>query len=122
MNIKTVVTNPILPVEAKKRIDGNSRSQATTDRDANGRQDGAQQELKRHLTQQEFDDAIKILEETPGLKTNSLIIQIETKDDCRVVNITDASGNIIRRLSESQLWTATRDKNKQTGKILDKAM
>ena len=35
---------------------------------------------------------------------------------------TDPKGEIVRRLSEAQLWTATRDKDRHTGKILDKAM
>lgn len=121
MNIKTVISSPILPIDPKPRIDGKSRTQATADRDANGRQQ-QETELKRHLTQQEFDEALKALEENPGLKANNLTIKVETKDDCRVILIIDAAGAIVRRLSESQLWLATRDKDRQTGKFLDKAM
>jgi len=122
MNIKTLNNNPILPVEPKRRVEVNPRAQASTDRDANGRQDQAEKELKRHLTQQEFDDAIKVLEETPGLKANNLTIKVEVKEDCRVIEIVDSTGKTVRRLSEAQLWAATRDKDKQTGKIFDKAM
>ena len=122
MNIKSVAPAPILPIDPKKKIDVNARTQASGDRDANGRQPANEQELKRHLTQEEFDEALKILEDLPGLKANNLSLKVEIKEDCRVVNLVDSTGQIVRRLSENQLWAATRDKDRKTGKLLDKAM
>lgn len=122
MNIKNVSTIPILPVDPKQRVEGNVRAAGTTDRDADGRRQQQEPENKRHLTQQEFDDAMKALEAMPGLKSNNLTLKVEIQDDHRVVFIIDPQGKIVRRLSESQLWSATRDKDRQTGKILDKAM
>jgi hypothetical protein len=121
MNIKNISTTPVLPIDPKPRVDGNARTQDTQDRDANGRNQ-QDSEQKRHLSQQEFDDALKALGENPGLKANGLTMKVETKDDCRVVLILDPKGNVVRRLSENQLWLATRDKDRQTGKILDRAM
>ncbi len=69
-----------------------------------------------------FDDALKVLAETPGLKANNLTIKVEVDGDHRVILIVSPDGQIVRRLSESQLWAATRDKDRQTGKFLDKAM
>ena len=122
MNIKSLTPSPILPVDPKQRVEGNARAKASTDRDGNGRQEQKEEESKRHLTQQEFDDAIKVLEQTPGLKSNNLSIKVEVDGDHRVVTIVAPDGQIVRRLSESQLWAATRDKDRQTGKFLDKAM
>lgn len=122
MNIKTVANIPIQQIEPKRRVDGNAKLQDTTERDANGQQEKSQGELKRHLTQQEFDDAIKALEETPGLRANNLSIKVISREDHRVIEIHDGLGQVVRRLSEAQLWAATRDKDKQTGKFLDKAM
>jgi hypothetical protein len=122
MNIKNINTAPVLPLDPKPRVEGNVRTQGSTDRDANGRRDNQEQEQKRHLTQQEFDDALKILGEHPGLKANDLVIKVESHEDARVILILDPQGKIVRRLSESQLWSATRDKDRQTGRILDKAM
>jgi uncharacterized FlaG/YvyC family protein len=122
MNIKSVAPNPVIPLEPKQKVDGNSRTVSTQDRDANGRQEQKEPEIKRHLSQEEFDEALKALEETSGIKSNNLTIRVEMKDDCRVVVIADSTGKVVRRLSESQLWTATRDKDRQTGKILDRAM
>lgn len=122
MNIKTVNSMPIIPLDPKQRVETNVRPQSSTDRDADGRQQKPEPEQKRHLTQQEFDEALKVLGEHPGLKANDLVIKVEVQEDYRVVLILDPEGKIIRRLSESQLWSATRDKDRQTGRILDKAM
>lgn len=122
MNIKNVSTAPILPLDPKQRVEGNVRAKGSTDRDADGKREQGEQEAKRHLTQQEFDESLKALEELPGLKSNNLMIKVETVEDHRVILIVDATGKIVRRLSESQLWLATRDRDKQTGRILDKAM
>lgn len=122
MNVKNISTAAILPVDPKQRVEGKSRARASTDRDADGKREQAEPELKRHLTDQEFDEAIKALEEMPGLKSNNLTIKVERSADVRVILIMDGSGKVVRRLSESQLWLATRDRDKQTGRILDKAM
>ena len=122
MNIKSVISFPIPAVDPKQRIDGRTRTQASTDRDANGQREQAEPEIKRHLSDEEFNDAIKVLEATPGLKANNLSVKVEMKDDCRVILIVDPTGQVVRRLSENQLWSATRDKDRQTGNFLDKAM
>lgn len=122
MNIKSVNTAPILPVDPKQKVEKNSRAQSSTDRDADGRREQGQGEQKRHLNQQEFDDALKVLENLPGLKSNHLTLKVETQEDHRVVLIVAPDGKIVRRLSESQLWSATRDHDRKTGTILDKAM
>ncbi len=122
MNIKSVSPNPILSIDPKQKVEGNVRAQSSTDRDADGRREKQEPEIKRHLTQQEFDEALKILGDHPGLKANDLVIKVEVQEDHRVILILDPEGKIVRRLSESQLWSATRDKDRQTGRILDKAM
>lgn len=122
MNIKSVVSNPILPVDSKNRVEGGVRTKGSTDRDANGkREDGGEPE-KRNLSEQEFEEALSILKSLPGLKTSDLSLRAEITDGVRVVYIEDADGKVVRRLTESQLWTATRDKDRQTGAIFDKAM
>lgn len=122
MNIKGLNPSPILPVDPRPRVDAKSRAGNATDRDGNGRQESADQEPRRHLSPQEFDEALAALAEVPGLKANGLTVKVETKEDCRVILIVDSSGQVVRRLSEHQLWSATRDKDKKTGRILDKAM
>ena len=122
MNIKNVVPAPILPIEPKHRIEGNTKTRSSGDRDGNGRREQPEPELKRNLSQQEFDDALKALAETPGLKSNNLELKVEVTDGIRIILIVAPDGAVVRRLSESQLWSSTRDKDRQTGKFLDKAM
>ncbi len=122
MNIKSVFVAPVQPIDPKPKVDGNSRAKSSSDRDADGKRHQQEGETKRNLSQQEFDDAIKTLGETPGLKSNNLVIKVEVNDGVRVIYIVDPNGVTVRRLSESQLWSVTRDKDRQTGKFLDKAM
>lgn len=122
MNIKNIHTAAVLPIDPKQRVEGNTRARASTDRDADGKREQPDPEQKRHLNDQEFDEALKILKEHPGLKASSLTIKVEKEGDARVVLICEPGGKVVRRLSESQLWLATRDRDKQTGRILDKAM
>lgn len=122
MNIKTVQPNLVIPIDSKQKVDAQTRLQESVERDANGKREQEEKQVPRHLSQQDFDDCIKILEDFAGLKANNLKIRVEQHEDSRVVLIVDQDENIVRRLSESQLWLATRDKDKQTGRILDKAM
>jgi len=123
MNIKNIAANPVLPVDPKNRIEGGVRAKSSTDRDANGkREDGGGEPEKKKLSDPEFDEAIKVLKAMPGLNASNLSVRIETQEGLRTVYIEDANGKVVRRLTEAQLWACTRDKDKQTGSLLDKAM
>jgi len=123
MNIKNIAANPVLPVDPKNRIEGGVRAKSSTDRDANGkREDGGGEPEKKKLSDPEFEEAIKVLKAMPGLNASNLSVRIETQDSIRTVYIEDMNGKVVRRLTEAQLWACTRDKDKQTGSLLDKAM
>jgi uncharacterized FlaG/YvyC family protein len=122
MNVKNIAAGPILAPDPKPRVSGEVRTQHSADRDADGKREGETKEQKQHLTDPEFEEALKILKELPGLKASDLHIVVERSENLRVVLIKDYSGKVIRRLTEGQLWLATRDKDRQTGTILDKAM
>lgn len=122
MNIKNVVTGPLLPIDPKNRVESGVRTKGSAERDANGKRESSADEGKRQLTDQEFEEALKALKDLPGLKANDLSVRIEVSETGRTIFIEDLNGKVIRRLSEGQLWLATRDKDKQTGTILDKAM
>ncbi len=122
MNVRSVTPQiNILPVETRDRVDGDVKTQQSADRDANGRQEQGSQEQKRHLTDQEFEDCLKLLEKLPGLQSHDLTIKHEKAGEHRLVFIEDKEGRIIRRFSESDLWLATRNLEKNTGHIFDKA-
>lgn len=121
MNIRSVSTLPILPTDPKNRAESGVRAKSSTERDGNGKQEQPEGETKRNLTDAELEEALRVLKELPGLKANDLLIKIETQEDTRVILIVDHSGKVIRRLTEGQLWLATRDKDRPTGAIFDKS-
>ena len=122
MNIKGL--NPILTnLDPRPRVEGkeNVRLQNSSDRDADGRRQEPEPEHKRHLTDVEFEVAIQTLKEHQGIVAHGLNVRVEVLEDARVIYIEDQAGKVVRRLSEADLWLVTRDKNRPTGQILDKA-
>lgn len=121
MNIRSVLPQiSTTPIETR-RVDTEVKTQQSADRDANGRQEQAEQETKRHLTEEEFAECLKALENLPGLQSNDLQIRYETKGDQRIVLIVDRDDRVVRRFSESDLWLVTRNLDRNTGNIFDKA-
>lgn len=122
MNIKGFFVNPIPLPTATEKISDKLKMQESADRDADGRRQPEEEETKRHLTDEEFQSALGSLEKHPGLVANNLTIKIEENGDQKIVLIVDSQGNVVRRLSESQLWSAIQALDRKTGTILDKAM
>lgn len=122
MNIKSLATN-ISPLDTRLRTDSkeSARLKNTGERDPNGQRQQDGQESKRHLDDQEFNEAIQILRENKSIIESHLVIRVGQFEDHRVIYIEDPAGLVIRRLSEADLWLVTRDKNRPTGKILDRA-
>lgn len=123
MNIKSLGPQIVQPPTVNK-ADGVTRTtlKESVDRDANGQQDKGQEEPKRHLNDEEFQEALQALKDLPGVKQSNLLVRVESRDDHRIILIEDIKGNVVRRLSEADLWAVTRDKTKATGQIYDKAM
>lgn len=123
MNVKSLGPQIVQPPTVKKS-EGTTRTtlKESVDRDANGRQDQGQEEPKRHLKDEEFQEALQILKDLPGVKQSNLVVRVESRDDHRIIFIEDIKGHVVRRLSEADLWAVTRDKSKATGQIYDKAM
>ncbi len=122
MNIKGL-TPTIAALDPRYRTEAkdNVRLENNHERDADGKRQQGDAELKRHLSDTEFDECIKILEAIPAIVENQLIIRIETQGDSRVIFIEDLTGQVVRRLSEADLWLVTRDKERPTGRIFDRA-
>jgi len=124
MNIKSMNINLTSALDTTRRAEAAGvRTEVTAqDRDADGRRDRGAAPEKQRLNDQEFDDALKALGETPGLKANNLTIKVDTEGEARIVFILAPDGMIVRRLTEAQLWAATRDKDRATGNMLNKKM
>ena len=126
MNIKGV-TNSILPVDIKARTEAlaevrRQTTQNAADRDADGKQQQQQQEApNRHLRDEEFEEVLTKLKALPGIKDSSLTVKVVQHTDHRVIHIEDAEGQVVRRLSEADLWTLYFSNGRTTGQIFDKA-
>ena len=123
MNIKAQNPPVTTAVESTKRSEPATRMQMSSeDRDADGRRERPAAPEKNKLDDQEFDDALKVLRETPGLKANRLEVRVEFENEVRIVLIVAPDGAVVRRLTEGQLWASTRDKDRATGGMLDRKM
>ena len=122
MNLKLM--NPIsaTAVDSVKKPEATRMQSSSEDRDADGRRERPAHPEKSALNDQEFDDAVKALGATPGLKANGLEVKVEVENDVRLIFIVAPDGTVVRRLTEGQLWAATRDKDRATGNMLNKKM
>lgn len=123
MNIKSIL--PFIPglasrakLEAKQQV----ASHETGDREPNGKQERGDGHPQRPLTPEEVAKAVDILKELSGVKASSLNLRVVTKDACFVVLVEGPSGEVVRRLTELDLWHVLKNQEKKTGHILDKAM
>lgn len=126
MNIKGI-TNSILPVDLKARAEAvtevrRQTTQNASDRDADGKQQQQDQQTpNRHLRDEEFEDVLKKIKALPGIKDSSLVVKIVMHADHRVIHIEDSDGQVVRRLSEADLWSLYFSNGRTTGQIFDKA-
>lgn len=124
MNIKGI-TPQIIPLDQRPKVDEarSVKTQHSTERDADGRRQQEEEESRRNLTDEDFNQAIEKLKEHPGIKANQLLVRVDHPEPGRrVVYIEDVKGHIVRRLSEADLWRVTHDRDQTRGQIIDKAM
>ncbi|MCB9024986.1 MAG: hypothetical protein H6625_01605 [Bdellovibrionaceae bacterium] len=124
MNIKTFVNN-ISPVDrntivtpAKKSVKSEDTS---PDRDPNGQNDRGKNPGKQFLNDEEMANALSKLKNFPGVKENSLKVELIVKEISRFVIISDPLGNIVRRIPEAELWPLIQEKENNKGHLIDKA-
>lgn len=124
MNIRSLSSQIVLPVDPKSRTEGNAdvKPQESTERDGDGRQQQAEEELKRNLSDEELQEAMEKLRQLPGVKSNNLRVRLLEEDGIRKIILEDPSGKIVRRMSEAQLWASIQHVDKSTGQLLNKAM
>ena len=120
MNVKSVTSQLILPVEPKTRGEGSQeiKPQESADRDADGRRQNPDEEVRRNLSDEELQEAMEALKKLPGFSTNNLTVKLIVENEIRKVIIEDPQGQVVRRLSEAQLWAVTHQSDKATGQIL----
>ena len=127
MDIKSVFRSiiPSIPGKAEKpEVNGTtSKMDADNDREGNGQasQEGEEQK-RRPLTPEEFESAISYLKSLPGIKDHNLTVKLVQADGISNVYIEDAHGKIVRRIPETELRQLTANREKTTGRLINRAM
>jgi uncharacterized FlaG/YvyC family protein len=124
MDIKGVARNliPLVSVRAAQEAKAaRSKTDANNDRDGNGQASGEEQR-KTKLSPEELTDAIKYLEELPGVKENNLTVRADLSSGTAVVYVQDRDGKVVRRIAESELWQLTSNRQKKSGHLLNRAL
>ncbi len=124
MNIKGVLNN-LIPVDVLKKTDQRKRTaQTATDRDPQSGQGDSGTPERHKFTEEELQEALKILKGLPGVSENNLFFKIERKDDRVVVFVQDFSGKTIRRIPDTELWSLMKSRGSSTtrGNLLNKSL
>lgn len=119
MNIKSVTgINEILQTKFKKE----SKTESSTDRDANGRSSDGNSEKKK-FTEEEVEKILEYMKALDGIKNNNLTLTCERHNDQYIVSVLDLHGKVVRRIPEKDLYQFyIQAKEKTSGHILNKAM
>lgn len=123
MNIKGLVNN-VIPFAVKKKEEPKTQSafDADNDKEGNGQSSEEGDRRRRNLTPEEIADAIAFLQNMSGIKENGLTVRAENSDGVTVVFIEDRDGKVVRRIPEADLSLLTGNKERKTGKLLNKAL
>jgi uncharacterized FlaG/YvyC family protein len=126
MNIKGFGINNVLPLENRSKADSKDkiRSEASTDRDADGRrQRDDQEQPEEPLTEEQVQQAIEYLKAHPGVKDNHLTVKRIQANGQVVLVIEDHLGKVVRRIPQSQIHFLAQSKDdvSSKGRLYDKA-
>ncbi len=123
MNIKGLIGN-VIPIRPQKAEEAKAKTafDADNEKEGNGQSSSGGDQRRRNLSPEEIADAVKNLENLEGVKNNGLRIRAETNDGVTVVYVEDRDGKVVRRIPESELSLLGGSKEKQTGRLLNKAL
>jgi uncharacterized FlaG/YvyC family protein len=122
MNIKGIVSN-LIPIDFAKKVDlKKTRNQTEREPQQGGAGDHAPEQHR--FTEDELQEALKVLRELPGIKQNNLTFRVEWNDDRVVVFVEDYTGKVIRRIPDVELWSILKNRisDSTRGNLLNKAM
>lgn len=127
MDVKGLVRSLVPFAQTAEAVAKRKRTEtgSASDRDANGRQEQAEEEKKRHLSPEEIQEAIKHLESLPGVKDNNLRVELVEESDIKTVYIKDSTDKVVRRFAEADLHVVLKNKStseqKKSGQLLNKS-
>jgi len=106
VNIRNIISQ--LPILNRKSqpVEQTIKSENATDRDGNGQQQFQKQnEKQRPMTEEELKKAMTHLSELEVVKTNQWTVKLQETPGGRWILLSDAQGELIRKIPEAELWT-----------------
>ena len=122
MNIKSILPQ-VSALDTKMKAEPKEVTlEESQDRDPNGKQERGDGHPQREMTEEELEKALETIKALPGVQSSALNVSLVKSEGHAVVLILGPKGEIIRRLTEPDLWQILNHQEKKTGQILDKAM
>jgi hypothetical protein len=121
MNIKGLFSNiiPMNPIRPAGKTEKAIKSDATSDRDANGQQaSGGEPEHREPMTEEQLSKALEALRNLPAIKEHQWLVELSIVETKRFAIVKDAQGAVIRRIPEIELWTLPNGSDTGKGQLL----
>lgn len=123
MDVKNSLSS-ILPshLQAKDPVDRAIKSGSATDRDGNGQMPfDEKKKQKQPMTDGEFEKALEQLKNLDVVRTSQWVVEAASTESQKIVLLKDASGKVLRRILEEELWQLLEAPDKHRGQLLNKA-
>jgi hypothetical protein len=106
-----------------KRVEKNIKSDNTHDRDGNGQMpSGNDSEQRESMSDEQFEQALTNLKKHQVFKDNHLEVVVQNIDSKKIIIIKEPNGKVVRRISESELWSLQNVKDNEKGQLLSKTV
>ncbi len=93
----------------------------TTDRDANGKQQFADNpDDDRDMADEEFQETMKLVENMDSIKSAQLVVKSIKSNGKMFLLLEDRTGKVVRRLTNKELRSLLKNKDRKTGQIYSK--
>ncbi len=121
MNIKGLnsLNIPAVPMKTEKTI----KSDGTTDRDAQGQYFHNKKKKQQAMTDEQFEQALATLNKKSFMTEMNWTAKKVMKEEVKYAEVTNASGEVIRTISEFDMWDIFSDEGsveKNKGQLLKK--
>lgn len=114
MNIKGLnsLNIPAVPRKDERPI----KSDESHDRDANGQYFSNKNKKKEKMTDEQFDKALDLLNQKSFMKEMNWTAKKIINDDTKFAQVTSPSGEVIRSISEFDMWEIFSDESSAENK------
>lgn len=110
------------PIQRRERVERSINTEKTVDREGNGQSSfGDGGDKHEPMSDEQFQKALEHLRGLQVVKDNHLEVLEIVSEEKRFVILKEPSGKIIRRISESELWTLQAVKDYAKGQFLSRS-